>query len=198
MNKKELSHRLGATRIRHQADAYRDEVRKRLIREGPTNRNREAANNASWEQMWEVFEPSVKYHEQQQQKMRELKEAKEDREDIAPPQLQGMPERTTNDILDPEYAEKDPGKQLRDGLLWAALEFDRVIEDTDKGPVAHLNDASTPPPNAFAIGTLRTYALSPTEKRRDLIGRALGFATKAHDTPIQEPTSEGGFLHEIL
>ena len=190
------AHRLSSAGLRRQADAYRDQVRRRIAKEqGGSKRNREAVLNAAYEEMWEVFKPAVEKYE-------EDKQAKQDKQNEQPenetPQLQGMPDRTTDDILDPKYAEKDPGKQLRDGLLWAALEFDRVIEDTDNGPVAHLNDASSPPPNAFAVGTLRTYALSPTEKRRDLIGRALAFAAKTHDQPIPDSTDEGAFLHELL
>ena len=137
----------------------------------------------SWAEMWRVFEPAVLKFEQAKSQDYQ--------------QLAGLPDRTTDEILDPDYHERDRGKQLRDGLLWVALEFDRIIEDTDSGPVAHLEDASIPPPNAFAIATLRTYALSSIEKRRELIARALAFADKTHEDAGAGGEDGGAFLHEL-
>ena len=120
----------------------------------------------------------------------------------APPQLQGLP-ANTDSILDPDYSEADPGKQLRDGLLWVAFEFLRVISDTDAGPVADISAASKPPPNAFALLILSSYALSGADKRRELITRALAFATKSHSDSapaaanVSSTEQAGGFLHEI-
>jgi len=188
MDKLGISNRLLAAKLKFQADAYRDEVRRRLAKEqGGMKRDKQAVNDASWDEMWDVFKPAVENYEKTKKQKKE-----------PTTQVAGLPDRSTNDILDPEYSEKDPGKQLRDGLIWVALEFDRVVEDTKNGPAVHLEDASTPPPNAFAINILRTYALSTTEKRRDLIGRALAFAAKSHDPVEPDENSEGAFLHEIL
>ena len=101
----------------------------------------------------------------------------------------------------PEYTEKDHGRQLRDGILWTVFEWMRVIKDTPEGPVANIKAASKPPPNAFALFTLSTYALSDIDKRRELITRALAFATKSHDNVDQKDENQdnqpGGFLDAI-
>jgi len=189
LNRMNLKNRLRGAGILGPADVYREEVRQRLAKEagtskGPGSRDRDAVNMASWEEMWRVFGPAVEKFE---------KAKSQDYQ-----QLAGLPDRTTNEILDPEYHERDRGKQLRDGLLWVALEFDRIIEDTaDSGPVAHLEDASVPPPNAFAIATLRTYALSSIEKRRELIARALAFADKTHEDTGGGGEDGGAFLHTL-
>ena len=210
--KRTAMRRLSNAGVKWQADAYFDEVRRRMMREaGLTQRHpsteREPVRHAAWRIMYETFLPSVERYEkkmeshQQQLKKatsQQLKKASsQQQQNDTTAQLEGMPPRTTDDMLDPEYVETDLGKQLRDGLLWAALEFDRVIEDTDDGPVAHLEDASSPPPNAFAVGVMRTYALSPLEKRRDLIGRALAFAHKSHEDSPPNEDEEGAFLHEL-
>ncbi len=181
IDKLEICHRIAAAHLRVQADAYRNEVRLRLKAAPGPKASQEERNMKSWEVMWEVFEPAVLRWEGRMGQESPVK---------------GLPGRTNKEILDPHYTERDPGKQLRDGLLWAALEFDRVIQDTDEGPEAHLEDASLPPPNAFAVNILRIYALSPTEKRRELIGRALSFATKDHDTPMVGSEC-GGFLDTL-
>jgi hypothetical protein len=188
VNKSHVNERLSRAGLKEQAHAFMDEVRTRVGEErGGKRRNRKEVTAIAWEQMWEVFKPAVEKRELQ------LKQ-----QDNPCQMIEGLPDRTTDDILDPEYHERDRGKQIRDGVLWAAMEFDRVIQDTPDGPIAHLDDASVPPPNAFAIGTLRTYALSPIEKRRDLIARALAFASKAHDNYLAKRGDNKGFLHELM
>jgi len=212
INRMKLKGRLRRAGILDQADVYRDEVRKRIAaEEGGSGRDREAVNLASWEKMWQVFGPAVKRFEQEQaaakeqakqqaadeaRRKEEEKQAQKEKQELLP-QLAGLPDTTTDEILDPDYKETDRGKQLRDGLLWVAFEFDRVITDTDDGPVATLTAASSPPPNAFAVGMLRTYALSGLDKRRELFGRALNFATKTHDEARPEDDDSGSFLHEL-
>ena len=213
INRMQLKGRLRRAGILDQADVYREEVRKRLIAENEKRGGHNVeANFLSWEKMWEVFGPAVERFEEEQAAAK--KQAKQQAEDEArqkeeekqtqkekqesPPQLAGLPDTTTDEILDPAYTEADRGKQLRDALLWVAFEFDRVIKDTtDDGPVATLTAASSPPPNAFAVGMLRTYALSGLDKRRELFGRALNFATKTHDEARPEDDDSGSFLHEL-
>lgn len=181
IEKKEIMDRLKKAGVWEEADHYREEVRQRLREDG---KNKQEAVEGAWDVMDEKYEP--------------IMAREEAASDDQPPQLPGMPDNTDS-AIDPEYTETDPGKQLRDGLLWAALEFERVIRDTDSGPVATIPAASTLPPNAYGLFVLRTYALSPLEKRRDLIGRSLAFATKAHDNNSQSATGDGGggFLHEL-
>ena len=184
-----LIHRATCVHLRPQVDAYAGEVRRRLRKQG-TNKTRQEIAQEAWDQAWEVFKPAIEYHEQIKEDIKTMKPIDQ------VPQLQGMPDRTTDDILDPNYKETNPGKKLRDGLLWTVLEFDRVVQDTDEGPVVHLEDASAPPPNAFATGFLRTYALSPVDKRRELFGRALTLAEKSHDV-AEDEDGEDSFLDEL-
>jgi hypothetical protein len=179
-------HRLDKAGLRNAAETLRGEIRQRLIASGKT---RKEAGAAADDEMWGTFRPLVEQFEAG---------GKPEAAETAP-QLPGIPS-DINSILDPHYSEADPGRQLRDGLLWAALQFERIVEDTEDGPIAHL-DAGPPPPNGFGILILRLYALSGIDKRRELVGRALQFATKSHDTDSsdqpQGDEEKGGFLEEI-
>jgi hypothetical protein len=80
------------------------------------------------------------------------------------------------------------------------MEFVRVIEDGDEGPILDLKAASTPPPNAFALFVTRSYAMVSDDKRRELISRALAFACKStEDAPGEgsDKAQGGGFLDDI-
>lgn len=184
--------------LRDAADTYKEEVRKRLAQEqGGKDRDRAAVRQQSEEAMWELFEPICEQREAERQAAEEaLRKAKE----VEPPapQLNGMP-TDADSVLDPDYTEGDPGRQLRDAWLWVVMEWIRVIRDTDEGPIASIEAAASPPPNPFALFVLSTYALSGIDKRRELITRALGFATKSHDTPPDEPqgTEGDGFLDSL-
>jgi hypothetical protein len=195
MDKAGIANRLIRAGLRAPSDAYREEVRQRIARQqGGKNRDREEVSLAAWQEMWDVYRPVVEKAEAERKAQKEAFTAAQ----AAPePVLAGIPE-DIDSILDPEYSEPDPGKQLRDGLLWAAMEWVRVIRDTDSGPSANIEAASTPPPNAFALLVLDSYALAGADKRRELVGRALGFACKAHD-PAEEPDSNeaDGFLESI-
>jgi hypothetical protein len=191
MDKAGIANRLIRAGLRAPSDAYREEVRQRIARQqGGKNRDREEVSLAAWQEMWDVYRPVVEKAEAERKAQKEALTAAPE------PVLAGIPE-DIDSILDPEYSEPDPGKQLRDGLLWAAMQWMRVIRDTDSGPSANIEAASTPPPNAFALLVLDSYALAGADKRRELVGRALGFACKAHD-PAEEPDSQGGgFLEDI-
>ena len=130
--------------------------------------------------MWELYKPTVEKIELDREEQKRQKAM--DPQEPPAPQLSGLPQ-DTDSLLNDQYFESDPGKQLRDGLLWTAFEWMRVIRDTDDGPVADISAASSPPPNAFSLFVMSTYALSPVEKRRDLISRAMAFATRSHDIP---------------
>jgi hypothetical protein len=138
--------------------------------------------------MWDLFRPPC-------EKVEALQMAAKGAS-VSEPALLGMPE-DIDSLIDPEYAEPDPGKQLRDGLLWAATEIVRVIRATEDGAEARFDRASCPPPNAFAISTILAYALAGEDKRRELIGRALGFACKSHDPEPAAPADSEGFLDSL-
>jgi len=191
--------RLQKLGLRPAADAYCEEVRLRMASErGGVKRNREEVKQAADNLMWDVFEPIVKRQETQAAEMIDAKKNQPTPEPPAP-QLIGLPD-LTDDLLDPDYAESDPGKQLRDGLLWVVAEWMRVVKDTPEGPVANIQAASKPPPNAFTLLVLSTYALSGIDKRRELITRALAFATKSHEVEPGSRNNEpqvSGFLESI-
>lgn len=199
MNKVGMANRLQNCKLRGAAEAYREEVRIRIARDQGGKRDRDTASLAAWQEMWDVFRPIVERYEADKAT---VKAAQNETVEPPAPQLIGLP-KLSDDLLDPDYTETDPGKQLRDGLLWPIFEWMRVIRDTPEGPVADIKAASKPPPNTFALFTLSTYALSGTDKRRELITRGLAFATKSHDTvePKDENQDEivqpGGFLDEI-
>ena len=179
MGNPEIYNRLDRFGLRPIVDAYKQEVRLRYKAEG---HDRATARQAAEDAMWTVVGPYV-----------------ERLEGTEAPQLAGLP-ANPDSVVDPDYAEPDPGKQLRDGLLWAAFEWMRVVQQTDSGPVANIAAASKPPPNGFALLTLSTYALSDIDRRRELITRALAFTTKSHsDMPTEAAsgTQTEGFLHKI-
>jgi hypothetical protein len=186
IDKAGICRRLAKLGLREAGDRFRDEVRKRLRAEGAT---REAANEGAWQEMADTFLPAAERAEGKAAANAEL----------PAPQLPGMPAPANiNAAIDPAYNEPDPGKRLRDGLLWTVEQWMRVIADTETGPVATLAAASVPPPNPFALMVLSTYALSPLDKRRELITRALAFATKAHDADSTEGDQpQTGFLGDV-
>ncbi len=193
MNKAAIINRIDKLGLRTVAEALMSELRAKHKAAGD---DRAVGNAAAWDGMWEEFKPTV-------EKMENEKEKESDVPQPAPT-LRGLP-ADLDSVLDRKYDETNPGRQLRDGLLWAAMEWMRVIRDGDDGPAAKLSAATTPPPNAFALFVLSTYALSPIEKRRDLISRAMAFAAKprAHapsaggDNGDEPDEEEGGFLGEI-
>lgn len=195
-----IYNRLAKLGLREAAETYKEEVRKRLRADTD---DRKAANIAAETAMWDTFGPVVERLEADKTEgAAAIKTAQDEAKAAAPEppsQLPGLP-AAADVLLDPNYNESDPGKQLRDGLLWVVMGFFRVIRDTVDGPVANLDAARMPPPNDFALFTLSTYALSPVDKRRELISRALGFAEKGHDAP-SSPTGEGdgggGFLGDV-
>ena len=216
INKLEITNRLERQGLRAAADAYREEVRLRLMAEanagaGVVKKDRAAAVAQSWVEMWENFGPIIARAEAKAELAKAKAEAEkakakaqaeaQSQPEPPAPQLAGLPP-FSEALLDLDYTERDPGRQLRDSLLWAAMEWQRVISDTDSGPVANLEAASTPPPTPFALFVLATYALGNLDKRRELITRALAFAVKSHDEIIGDADADtdeqpGGFLDSI-
>jgi hypothetical protein len=167
-----FNRRLEKFGLRDPGEAYREEVRVRIKRVDP-KKSRPAAMEEAEYAMQQLFEPALKKIE-----------AMIDQGERA---LTGLPD-DLSDALDPEYSKVDQGEQLRDGLIWAALEWARIITDSEDGPIANLENASCPPPNAFAIFILEEYATGSKEKRKELINKAIGLATK--DAPKATKTAE--------
>jgi hypothetical protein len=196
MNKLAVTNRLTAACLRVPAEAYRDEVRKRLAKErGGEKRDREAVNDDSWEEMWELFLPLVEQVEKKKEKERE----KEKRAESGDERTLSVLTDDIDKFLDPNYSENDPGKWLRDGLIWTAAEIRRVVLDSENETTIDLARAKTPPPTAWAVFCLESFARKSPDKRSDLIARVLTFATRSTNAPDDSTTEErsGGFLDSI-
>ena len=73
-----------------------------------------------------------------------------------------------DDALDPEYAETDPVRRMRDAYVWVLGEFHRIVSDHDAGSVLDLRKASTPPPVGIALSIAQSWAAKPCQKRDGL------------------------------
>lgn len=179
-NRAAVINRIDTLGMRPAADALRDEIRKRHQAAGKL---KPESSTLAWAEMWDHYRPIVEYLES-----------------VASAPLRG----TTDDLtplLDPDYSERDPGKRLRDGLLWTAEEIRRVVVDAPDGTTTiDLARASTPPPTAWAVFCLESYARKPVANRGELIAKVLPFATRQHD-PTQQHTGadegQGGFLEDV-
>jgi hypothetical protein len=199
LDRSAIHHRTTKLGIRPLADALRNEIRARHLNTGATRNN---AGRAAWDEMWQHVRPVVEHLE-----ARAAKQHAANPDNPPEPALIGSPDDPTPH-LDPDYSERDPGKRLRDGLLWTAEEIRRVVRDP--GPhgatesvvtttTIDLARAATPPPSAWAIFLLETYARqSPEDRAKDLIARVLPFATRDHDPiPQNDNDSPGGFLDQV-
>lgn len=181
-----IYNRLMKAGLRGAVDTYMDEVRKRRKAAGD---NRAAANQAAEDAMKEVFGPVLERWEQQQAKAAQPNEPALSG-CAAPADLEGL--------LDPDYTETDPGKWLRDGLLWTAAEIRRVVIDTDEGTTVDLTRARTRPPTAWAVFCVEAFARKKPDARGELIAKVLPFATRSHEPrPAAGREQGGGFLDDI-
>ena len=179
MNKAGIANRLSKLGLRPAAEAYKEEVRQRLKAAGE---DRDVANNKAWEAMWDEFRPVVE----------RLERASDGETHLA---------GRTDDVdqfLDTNYNETDPGKRLRDGLIWVAEEIRRVVTDSDDGTSVNLARAKTPPPSAWAVFCLEGFAAKPPAKRLELIAKVLPFATRSHDARSGDAAADNnGFLEDV-
>ncbi len=173
--------RIAKLGLRNQADALRERIRKRCLTAGDS---KAIAMEAAWAGMWENFESIV-----------ESLEAKA--VTTSADTLRGCPADLTG-LLDPSYSETDPGKRLRDGLLWTAENIRLVVIDSpDVHTTIDLARASTPPPMAWAVFVLECYARRKPEDRGELIAKVMPFAAKTHDPQRQrggDGEEQDGFL----
>lgn len=177
--------RLARCGLRPAAESYKEEVR---LRRKAAGDDRATASRTAEDAMWEVFKPALERAEKQQ-----------DRAGVDPP-LTGCTD-DLNQFLDPDYHETDPGKWLRDGLIWTAAEIRRVVIDSDEGTKVDLARASTKPPTAWAVFVLEAFARKPPDKRGELIGRVMPFATRTHEeeggTEGKDAAEHNGFLDSM-
>jgi hypothetical protein len=173
--------RLQKCGLRDAADAYKELLRQQMHRHKETGLRvtKRDINEAADEEMWVLYRPIVERLETPVQHT-----------------LRGLPDNL-DDVFDKEYKEADLGKQLRDGWLWAVMQWIRVVRDTEDGPVANLAAATEPPPNSFALTVLATYALADADRRRELLTKALNFAERSHEDHDEEQPDSAGFLDSI-
>jgi hypothetical protein len=169
-----IYNRLAKCGLRGAAESLKEEIRMRRKSIGD---KRDLAVKIAEDEMWNVFRPIVEKLEKQKQ-------------DDEGNQLTGCTD-DLDEFLDPDYKETDPGKRLRDGLLWTAEEIRRVVTDTTDGTTVDLSRAATPPPTAWAVFCLESFARKSPEKRAELISRVLPFATRSHDPSDSETADEG-------
>ena len=173
--KLESMERLRAAGLWDQAEAYREEVRRRLKSQG---KSRSEAVDEAWVAMVELFMPLTEALQQT-------------------PALEIVLGGSIDEILDPEYTETDARKQIRDSMFWVAEEFRRIVEDRPTGTVVDFTKAHSPPPTMFAVQTAETYA-ARLDKRMELIAKIMTFADKSAQESRRLGSSEdGGFLDSI-
>jgi hypothetical protein len=148
--------KLRAAGVWDQAEAYREEVRRRLKSEG---QGRAEAVNQAWTAMAEKFLPLTEAVQQT-------------------PSLEVVLGGAIDEILDSEYMETDSRKRIRDSMFWVAEEFRRIVEDRPTGTVVDFRKAAMRPPTVFAIQMVETYAATK-DRRADLIGKIMPFADKS-------------------
>ena len=159
--------------LRDLAESYKEEVRKRLAREqGGSKRDRADVRQQAEDAMWKLYLPAI-----QEREAAESESA-----------LVGC-SGDLEQFLDPDYKETDPGKWLRDGLIWTAAEIRRVVIDSDEGTRVDLARAHTKPPTAWAVFCLEAFARKAPANRGDLIAKVMSFATRSHEPAPTQPDS---------
>ena len=129
------------------ADKYREAARQRLREEG---KDKKEAVSAAWEAMIQEYESLLVEQEPAFQT-------------ILPDGAECF-----DDIVDPEYGETDPARQMRDAYVWIKEEFPRVVRDQPAGTVVDYRLFHTPPPMGLACNILETWAAKPRQKRDGL------------------------------
>lgn len=170
--------RLVRAGVRDQANAYREEIRKRLQNQGKT---RKEIKQIVDEEVWVQFKPLVEKHEKQKEKQ------KEEKADT----LIGCPQNV-DQLLDPQYNENDPGIWIRDGIVWAAQEIRRVVQDKDGNTTINIENAKKPPPTAWAVFVIEAYARKPPAQRAELITKVMPFANRSYEN-IPEKEQQTSF-----
>ena len=186
--------RINTNGLKKPADALKEEIRLRLRAEQPSRNitEKKTANVAAEELTWELFRPIC-------DKMEKLKAAAAG---SSPDELELVTSYQDADIdslLDPQYSEADPGRWIRDGLIWTAAEFRRVVSDSHNQATINLHHAKNPPPTAWAIFVLESFARRQPAKRADLISRVLTFANRStNDQPTAHPKEPQNQDHDFL
>ena len=166
-----------------EADQYREQARQRLRDDG---KGKQEAVEGAWDAMAEKFLPLA--------------------EQVKPAFQTILPDgaESLDDALDPDYAETDPVRRMRDAYVWLLAEFHRIVSDHDAGSVLDLRKASTPPPVGIAVSIAQSWAAKPCQKRDGLFREIRVWLASAVVASLadSEPETfldegEGGFLHEI-
>ena len=174
-----MINRLQRAGLRPAAEGFMTEVRTRLK---AARTPRAQAVETAWKDMWERFRPAV-----------------EKFEGGNTTRANTVHQGDVDDVIDPDYAETNPRKEMRDSIYWISREFRRVVTDGPKGASVDFHRAKQPPPTTLAILITETYAAKPPDKRDALVSKVLAFAERGL-TPEEAETTEykeGGFLDDI-
>ena len=158
--KKKITDILQAAGTWKEAAEFREMERQRLRDEG---RTKEEAVEGSWDAMIAEFVPNA--------------------EDVKPAvETMLLPDgaESIDDVLDPEYKETDPARQMRDAYQWIQREFHRIVSDRDGGGV-DLTKASTRPPVGIAVSIVQSWAAKPFQKRDGLFREIRAWLLKSSD-----------------
>jgi hypothetical protein len=194
----------------------KEEIRLRLRTQlpGKPALEKAAAQAAAESEMWSFFRPVCEKLELEQEaakeavrrakaEVEEAKEAAKQEREAAKQEKASSGGKSSSDdrelvlsyqdldidsLLDPHYSETVPARWIRDGLIWVAAEFRRVVSDSPDQSTINLHQAKVPPPTPWAIFVLESFARRNPAKRADLISRVLSFASKS--TPSTEQAAQ--------
>lgn len=154
------------------AEAYREEVRKRLKSEG---KGRAEAVNQAWKATCDLFLP-----------LAEQATATPGFRVVLPDGAESY-----DAIVDAGYNETDDARQMRDVYRWIKEELHRVVVDHSTGTIVDFRLAKTPPPTGLACKILETWAAKPREKRDGLYEKIQKNLSSFKESPEAEPLYEG-------
>jgi hypothetical protein len=166
-----------------EADQYREQARQRLRDDG---KGKQEAVEGAWDAMAEKFLPLA--------------------EQATPGFRLVLPDgaESLDDALDPEYAEADPVRRMRDAYVWLLAEFHRIVSDHDAGSVLDLRKAITPPPVGIALSIAQCWAAKPSQKRDGLFREIRVWLASAAVTSLADSEPEtfldegkGSYLDQI-
>lgn len=178
------------------ADAFRDAFLSLLKAENETAETRKPSKQIveeAWRMMGDVFTPPMEKIEKLKEKVKRAEEKVKRTEETRivkqpKPTFQGYT-RNLDDLVDPNYQEKDQNKRVRDAWFWLGDNFRRITRDLPDGStIQDFSKAKMRPPTEFAIQLAETYGRMAPDKREGMITRLTQFAEKTY-TP-GEPSKE--------
>ena len=105
-----IGSRLAKAGVREAADAYKEEIRRRLKYEGA---DRDTANHQAWDDMWDAYRPIVERFEAEKAKaaadMKAVQDEARDARKEAPPEMPQAPQAGGSPMMQQAAAAQMPG-----------------------------------------------------------------------------------------